>query len=246
MIEQNENAEVVANVEPEVVAGDELESSKTETSNRQGMEPFWKDGRSPDPARRCTARRSNREPCRRIAIMGGTVCPTHGGSTGHVKRKARVRLDMAADKLMKGLLGLATDESIPPQVRLAAIRDALSRIGISEKSTLEVELTQDKPYEEILTTALSGGSRADSRAARGVEDQPTPDWLAGELDEARAVDAEDILDAEVVDMEDPATPAPAEMRSPASGGLMDYEEALSQLRRTSPPPAPVARRRRRA
>ncbi|WP_139812789.1 hypothetical protein [Prescottella equi] len=214
----------------------------TEASNPQGMEPFWKDGRSPDPARRCTARRSNGEPCRRIAIMGGTVCPTHGGSTAHVKRKARVRLDMAADKLAKGLLSLAEDESIPPQVRLAAIRDALGRIGISEKTTLEVEVAQGKPFEAILTEVLTGGSRAQSRAERGVEDKETPDWLTEELEDAQVLDAEVVEELAPV-LPAPQPPAPAHAPAVPGNGLMSMEDALDQLSRTSPPPVPLARRR---
>ncbi|NKR27512.1 hypothetical protein GS479_19345 [Rhodococcus hoagii] len=220
----------------ETFAGGELEQVVVEASKQPGLEPFWKDGRSPDPARRCTARRSNGEPCRRIAIRGGTVCPTHGGSTGHVKAKARVRLEMAADRMAKELLGIATDNDAPAAVKLAAIRDALDRAGLSAKTAVSVEVGPTKEYEEILTEAMTGGSRAESRAARGVADEETPDWLAEELAEAAAVD-DDVIDAEVV--EAPQPPAPAQ----ASGGLMRYEDALALLRHTSPPPAPQARRR---
>ena len=38
------------------------------------------------------------KPCRRWAIHGGTVCPTHGGSSGHVKKAAAQRVkDMLAE-----------------------------------------------------------------------------------------------------------------------------------------------------
>lgn len=39
-------------------------------------------------ARRCSARRTNGEPCRAYAIVGGTVCRTHGGSAPQVRRAA--------------------------------------------------------------------------------------------------------------------------------------------------------------
>lgn len=43
-------------------------------------------------ARRCTARRSDGEPCRGWAIVGGTVCRAHGGAAPQVRAAARRRL----------------------------------------------------------------------------------------------------------------------------------------------------------
>lgn len=39
-------------------------------------------------ARRCSARRTNGEPCRAFAIVGGTVCRAHGGAAPQVRRAA--------------------------------------------------------------------------------------------------------------------------------------------------------------
>lgn len=41
--------------------------------------------------RRCTARRHDGQPCGRFAIVGGTVCTTHGGAAPQVRRKALLR-----------------------------------------------------------------------------------------------------------------------------------------------------------
>jgi len=41
-------------------------------------------------ARRCSARRTNGEPCRAYAIVGGTVCRVHGGSAPQVRHAAYV------------------------------------------------------------------------------------------------------------------------------------------------------------
>lgn len=42
-------------------------------------------------ARRCRARRTNGEPCKAWAIVGGSVCRAHGGSAPQVRRRAAVR-----------------------------------------------------------------------------------------------------------------------------------------------------------
>ncbi|MDQ1202706.1 hypothetical protein QE449_003324 [Rhodococcus sp. SORGH_AS303] len=111
-------------------------------------------------------------------MHGTTVCRMHGGSAPQVKAAARVRLDRAADRMAKELLGIADDESTPPAVRLAAIRDALDRTGVSAKTAVEVTVGPAEPWEQVFQ-GLVGGSRAESRAARGVED---PD--AGEIIDA--------------------------------------------------------------
>ena len=51
-----------------------------------------------DDARRCTAKSSrSQQRCKRPAILGGTVCQTHGGAAPQVKRKARERLEDLID-----------------------------------------------------------------------------------------------------------------------------------------------------
>lgn len=44
------------------------------------------------PARPCSARRTNGQPCRAFAIVGGRVCRAHGGAAGQVRRAARLRV----------------------------------------------------------------------------------------------------------------------------------------------------------
>ena len=51
-----------------------------------------------DDARRCTAKSSrSQQRCKKAAILGGTVCATHGGSAPQVKRKALERLEDLID-----------------------------------------------------------------------------------------------------------------------------------------------------
>jgi hypothetical protein len=68
---------------------------------------------------RCTAKanRTGRR-CRRAAISGGNVCPTHGGRAPAVKRRAAERVALAQ---VKSLLGVDQD-SDPRRVLLGAVR----------------------------------------------------------------------------------------------------------------------------
>lgn len=263
MIEQNETGDGRWVTDPddpefekwEPTAGDEsaeLAGGEVERAKR----PYV---RNPDRVT-CKARsKRTGDPCNNPPVGGATVCRMHGGAAPQVRNAARVRLEMAADRMAKQLLKMAADDDVADSVKLAAIKDALDRAGLSAKTAVQVEVGPTKEYEEILTAAMTGGSRAESRAARGAEDPAAPGWLAGELAEARAVaaDADDYLDAEVVEMDDelasrpvPATLAPVPQRrspEPANdGGMLSMEDALEQLRRSSPPPAPQGRRRRRA
>ena len=114
-----------------------------------------------DHPRRCAAHSSRTgKPCRKWAIRGGSVCATHGGSLKAVKHKAKERLEAAADRMAKELLGIALGAE-SEAVKLAAIRDALDRsIG---KAPTTVEIGPPKPFEQIFD-AIAGNSREESRA----------------------------------------------------------------------------------
>jgi hypothetical protein len=66
-------------------------------------------------SQRCTAHSSRSgQPCKRYAIEGGTVCPTHGGKAPQVKAKAAERiallLDSFFDRLSESLGGMTTEQ----------------------------------------------------------------------------------------------------------------------------------------
>ena len=173
----------------------------------------WADGR--EPKRRCTARRTNGQPCRKAAIKGASVCRAHGGAAPQVKAKARVRLEMAADRMAKELLGIATNDKVPAYVKLEGIKTALDRAGVGAKQAVEVEVGPTKPFEEILM-GIAGGPRAESRAVRGVaEDDPFAAHRAM-MDAEEARTARAYIDAEVVEPAEPSNP-PAK-RPPALEG----------------------------
>ena len=155
-------------------------------------EEWWANAKPEVQAHRCTAHRKNGDRCKRAAIQGGRVCTHHGGSAPAVRAKARQRIEDAADRMARELLKMAVDESVSDAVKLAAIRDALDRAGLSANTSVSVAIGA-KPWEQIFDD-ITGGSRAESRARRGVLDDelsecPTP-ALVGGGDAAPVVDAE--------------------------------------------------------
>jgi len=141
----------------------------TDLSNR-GPIDRW--ARSAHPDRRCTAHRKNGDQCKNAARRGTNVCDFHGAKAPQVKRKARQRLEEAADRMACELLKMATDSNVADSVKLAAIRDALDRAGLAAKNAVEVELGPPKPYEQIFDRimVLEGGSREAFRRSRGIPD----------------------------------------------------------------------------
>jgi hypothetical protein len=129
-----------------------------------------------DPARRCTAHRKNGDQCRKWAIVGGTVCATHGGAAKHVRNAARARIANAADLMAKQLLKMAVADDVSDAVKLAAIRDALDRAGLGARAGVDVEISTS-PFEQIFTQ-VEIGSRADYRRSVGDDDTSDPPALA--------------------------------------------------------------------
>jgi hypothetical protein len=75
-------------------------------------------------------------PCKRWAIQGGTVCPTHGGSIQRVKISAADRLAEMVDPALTALHALLAADS--ETVRLGAIKDVLDRNGLKPVERQEV------------------------------------------------------------------------------------------------------------
>lgn len=138
-------------------------------SNLSRSRPIDRWERSPHPERRCTAHRKNGDQCKNAARRGTNVCDFHGAKAPQVKRKARQRIEEAADRMARELLKMATDDDVAASVKLAAIRDALDRAGLAANSAVEVEVGPPKPYEAILER-IEVGSRAEYRRSRGIPD----------------------------------------------------------------------------
>lgn len=150
-------------------------------SNELPMEPKEFDRGNPD--RRCTAHRKNGQQCRKWAILGGTVCATHGGAAPAVRRAAALRLAMAADRMAKNLLGLAT-EADTDSVKLAATNSALDRAGLAAKSNMSIELSA-KPFERVFEKIVSGPRYPATPPALAASESSGEDdgAIVGEIDD---------------------------------------------------------------
>jgi hypothetical protein len=82
------------------------------------------------PAQKCSARRSNGEPCKRWAIIGGTVCPTHGGSAPQTRAAAHARIAALAPAAFHVMHAALSEEGVPWAVRVRAAQDILDRSGL--------------------------------------------------------------------------------------------------------------------
>lgn len=134
----------------------------------------------------CTAHAKSGARCRKSAILGATVCGTHGGSAPQVKRAAKVRLAMAADWLIAELLTIAKSGA-DERTRLSAVNSALDRVGISAKAEVEVSMPG---YERLLQNLVL------TRTQRPL---PDDDSSAG---------GTDVVDAEVVEPDAAIEPQP--------------------------------------
>jgi hypothetical protein len=183
---------------------------------RKFSEEWWANYAHPD--NRCVAHRKNGNQCLRPARLGATVCRFHGGNAPQVIAKARERIELAADRMARELLGIATTAD-SEAVKLAAVKDALDRAGLSPKQAVDVAV-ELKPWEELLRDAVFDmrSTREEAAARRGLT-QPKPE----------------IVDAEVVpDTADLGASAHARQRERDEQG--DYPPS-SAGKRTAPPSA---------
>jgi len=143
------------------------------------------------------------------AIVGGTVCTHHGGNAPAVKAKARQRFDAAADRMAHELLKMAVDENVSDAVKLAAIRDALDRAGLSARTAVSAEIGL-RPFEQVFD-AISAGSRAESRRRRGMhyDDESSAIETINPLALVRGNDCDPILDADLLELDPGRTDLPS-------------------------------------
>ncbi len=127
-----------------------------------------------NPERQCVATNQLGGRCRNWAVHGARVCKYHGGSTRHIKDKARIRLEMASNRLVGKLVEIAFDDTRPAAVQLDAIKDSLNRAGLTKPA--QVEVGPIKPFEEVFDFISSerpgsDSNHADSYQAESIDPQ---------------------------------------------------------------------------
>ncbi|MEU0159648.1 hypothetical protein ABZ154_12585 [Streptomyces sp. NPDC006261] len=96
---------------------------------------------------RCSARRTNSQPCGNWPMRGGTVCRKHGGGAPQVRNKAAQRIAEAADPAAAKLVEMLHDKAVPAAVRLGVIKDLLDRAGLKARDTV---LLETKKWEAVV------------------------------------------------------------------------------------------------
>ena len=83
-----------------------------------------------------------------------TRCASHGGNIPAVVAAAHTRGMMAADRFMAKLHEIAFDDSQPPAVQLEAIKQGLVHAGFTGKQVVELTVSKEKTYEDVLEGVL--------------------------------------------------------------------------------------------
>jgi hypothetical protein len=114
------------------------------------------------PVKLCRAHSSRTgKPCRRPAVLGATVCASHGASAPHVREAARKRLEaMILPALATVREAMLRGDSFT--VRLQAARDVLDRCGFRPADLVAVDnqVTITVSYEDVGIVSAPGRSVA--------------------------------------------------------------------------------------
>lgn len=169
-------------------------SAGKNSAAEQGLEvPMgWKPTiAEPVPVVRCHGNSTTTgERCRKWSLRGSQFCTRHGAQLPSVRahseavvESARMRLMSMADNAVDGLEDLI-QVGTAPQIRLAAIKEVLDRAGVKGGPDLTVEVTQSVSYKDEIFTRLK-----DIKERKDQLDR----------EKAALTEAEDIVDAEVLD-----------------------------------------------
>jgi hypothetical protein len=94
-----------------------------------------------DESRRCTAKNGKGGPCRRPAILGGTVCSSHGGRAPRVKAAALARVERHKTEVEFARLGMIDRIDDP----IGAMHDRVSE-SVAWLDHLRSKLPDDGNY----------------------------------------------------------------------------------------------------
>jgi hypothetical protein len=130
--------------------------------------------------------------------------------------------------MARELLKMAVDENVTDAVKLAAIRDALDRAGLSARTAVSIEVGR-RPFEQIVDD-ITGGSRAESRRRRGMPGDGLDEWHPPAL--VHGGDATLIVDAELTELEPDRADLPPSSNAGRAGNAGRRTYTLSNLERS--------------
>jgi hypothetical protein len=107
--------------------------------------------------------------CTMKAIRGGTVCTTHGGKLGTVRKAAQATLARAALPAAEQLVHIAlTKRGVADTDRIKALVQILDRAGVAGRQTIELEV---RPWQEVLERVYTDvtGQPVDAEEVEGLD-----------------------------------------------------------------------------
>lgn len=145
--------------------------------------------------------------------MGSNVCGTHGGMVPVVRAAAATRIGMSVEDAVKRLHTMLDDPGVDAREKVKILHDMLDRGGLNATSKHLVGHVSDDPVEALFRDILShpdalaaptdgghgpeGGGSGTTVAV--VEEDEDEEDLIG----LPAPDSEDIVDAELVEDDEP-------------------------------------------
>jgi hypothetical protein len=137
----------------------------------------------PIPVVKCTATRTNGEPCTRWSVMGTTVCYVHGAQLPVVKKAAAAKVEAARMSFMGStteafeVLESLMQPGIAEGIRLKAATEILDRAGL--KAGMEVAVTVEhvgSPLEDIMSQLeIIGGHKKPDMVLEEIVEAETAD-----------------------------------------------------------------------
>lgn len=119
-------------------------------------------------AQRCTAHRTNGEPCRAWAVRGATVCVTHGGAAPAVRAAAARRVaEEKAGRVARRLAQPITTD--PAQALLDLVSSAAGEVAYWRARVDELQDRDEKRLTSGLTKITEGKDRGGVTTLRTVE-----------------------------------------------------------------------------
>jgi hypothetical protein len=128
------------------------------------------------PSVKCAATNRAGDPCGRWAIVGGSVCPTHGGSAPQVIAAARERIQSQVPLALQVQEELLNDRNAPAAVRARVADSVLDRSGL-KPADVQVLLTEEAERPDL------GAAMAKVLQSRGLM-EPDAEVLDAEAEDA--------------------------------------------------------------